>query len=84
MILSGTQPWSGALLVAFIVFAAHTLGYVFWNESLEEKRAKLRPASTNIESRSVSTANLLEGSTLEPVASVTENTTAKLKTPVRK
>lgn len=41
MVLSGTQPAAGVLLMAFLVFAGLTLTYVFLNESLKEKRNKL-------------------------------------------
>lgn len=80
MILSGTQPWSGALLMAFIVFAALTLGYVLRRESLNEKRQKLgmTPAPAN-SLPDPTTGKLLEESTFEPVPSVVEHTTAKLK-----
>lgn len=37
MILSGTNFWSGILLVAFIIFAGLSLGYVFLQESIKEK-----------------------------------------------
>lgn len=41
MILSGEQPLSGILLIAFIVFAVLSLGYVVWQESLKERRQKV-------------------------------------------
>src|SRR5687767_14187855 len=44
MILSGSSPYFGLLLMAFIVFAGLSLGYVFWNESLKEKRARIDKA----------------------------------------
>lgn len=78
MIVNGSQPLYGIILVAFIVFAALSLGYVFWNENLEEKRAKLKTQPAAIEAPAIPMANLLEESTFEPIPSVTENTTHRL------
>jgi hypothetical protein len=77
MIWSGTQPLSGLLLVAFIIFAALALGYVFWSESLTAKRQMMRPTLSDLPP-SLPPAKLAD-STFEPVPTVTENTTSKLK-----
>ena len=77
MILSGTQPYSGFLLMSFIIFAALTLGHVFRRESLNEKRAKLGMSPTR-ELPTATTGKLLEESKFEPVPSVVENTTQLL------
>ena|SRR5687768_2218320 len=79
MILNGSQPLYGIILIAFIVFAALTLGYVFWNESLEEKRTKLRSTSPIKEVETATTADLLEESSFEPISSVIEHTTSRLE-----
>ena len=78
MILSGKQPWAGVLLVAFIVFAALSLAYVFLNESLMEKKQKLKSLGANELIETKNTANLLEEKPVEPAASVTENSTELL------
>jgi hypothetical protein len=77
MILSGTQPLAGILLAAFIVFAALSLGYVFWRESLNEKKDKKGP-NERLAGKSAEAERLLNESTFEPIASVTEDTTALL------
>ena len=79
MVLSGKQPLPGLLLIAFIVFAGLTLGYVIWNENLKEKRAKIdaTPAVPAEEARP--TGKLTDGADFEPVPSVAENTTELLK-----
>ena len=84
MIVNGHRPLYGVILIAFIVFAGLSLGYVIWNESLQGKREKLKSLPANKGSTSIPTANLLEESTIEPVPSVTEHTTAKLTTPTGK
>lgn len=79
MILAGEQPWAGALLISFIVFAGLSLGYVIWQESLKEKRAKLETAPGRNIGSSESTEKLLNESTFEPVPnSVVEDTTELL------
>lgn len=78
MILTGVNLWSGILLVAFIIFAGLSLGYVFWAESLKEKRQKLRPQATDVLLEARETGQLLKEGSLEPAISVTENTTELL------
>ncbi|MFN0278408.1 MAG: hypothetical protein ACKVRN_07380 [Pyrinomonadaceae bacterium] len=78
MILSGTQPFSGILLVAFITFAALSLGYVFWREALEERKHKVEAAPGSRGELTVMPEKLLHESTFEPIPSVTEDTTALL------
>ena len=79
MILNGTQPYSGLLLVAFMIFAGLALGYVFWNESLKEKR-QMAGRSSDADAMQ-SEKPLLEDRPFEPVPSVTERTTSKLRAP---
>ncbi len=78
MILSGTQPFFGALAMAFIIFAALTLTYVIRRESLNEKRQKLGVLPDTNSLPGATTGKLLEGSTIEPVPSVVEHTTELL------
>ena len=79
LILSGTQPYLGALAMAFIFFAALTLGYVFKNESLKEQREKLKnprelpTPDPNLQLPARNTNDLI------PVPSVVEDTTKQLK-----
>jgi len=78
MIWNGKQPLYGVLLVAFVVFAFLSLGYVFWNESLKERRAKLSPSADPILDAPATTGKLTDGADFEPVPSVTEHTTTAL------
>ena len=79
MILSDTQPYVGALLMAFIIFAALTLTYVIKRESLKEQREKLKnprelptpPPHLELPAR--------DTNDLIPVPSVVEDTTKLLK-----
>ena len=79
MILSDTQPYVGALLMAFIIFAALTLTYVIKRESLKEQREKLKnprelPTPTpNLQLRELDTNDLI------PAPSVVEGTTELLE-----
>lgn len=80
MILTGSQFWVGILLVAFIVFAALTLVYVFFNEDLKEKRKAqtkgrktVRPPEPDVD-----TNRLLNQPPAGRVASVIEDTTELL------
>lgn len=78
MILNGTQPLPGLLLIAFIIFAGLSLGYVFWQESLKEKRQSLesKPAQ---DLQSPETGKLLSENKFTPVPdSIVENTTELL------
>jgi hypothetical protein len=80
MILSGTQPWAGALLVAFIAFAGLTLAYVFFNEDLKEKRKELtkRRIADPVPEPDANTNRLLNQPRAGHVASVVEDTTELL------
>ncbi len=84
IILSGTRPYFGLLLMGFIIFAGLSLGYVIWNESLKEKRARIDKAPGLAGHAESSAAPLTDGSAFEPVPSVTENTTRKLKSERRR
>lgn len=78
-ILSGEGPVMGVLLIAFLIFAALSLGYVIWRESLKEKRAKLEMAPGRSIGPTGTNEKLLNESTFEPVPhSVVENTTELL------
>lgn len=79
MVISEADPLAGILLMAFIVFAALTLGYVYRLEALKEKRANLGK-HPNPELPAPTTGKLLEESKFEPVpTSVVEGTTELLK-----
>ena len=80
MILTGSQFWVGILLVAFIIFAALTLAYVFFNEDLKEKRKALSKArnSERAPELDVDTNRLLNQPPAGRVASVIEDTTELL------
>ncbi len=80
MILSGTQPWFGIFVAGFIIFAALTLVWVFYNESQKDKKKKLPAAAVLPEA--VPTTGKLLIDPIEKPASVTENTTNLL--PVEK
>ena len=75
MVLDGTQPWAGILLIAFILFAAMTLAYVIFAEDLKEKRKKVRPSPVTELEVAADTGKLLEESQFVPIPTVTENTT---------
>lgn len=78
MILAGTQPWAGALLVLFIVFAVLTLTYVVFKEDLKDRKKTINTAidPNRVETRD--TDKLLESPVFEPVPSVIEDTTELL------
>lgn len=80
MILSGTQPWAGALLTAFIVFAALTLTYVVLNEDLKEKKKTPAKAQPEMQARETAELERLTDGASMPIPSVTENTTDLLQT----
>lgn len=78
MVLAGSSPLAGALLMVVIVFATLTLAYVFMNESLKERKSKLSPELLKELEDKRTTGNLLEEGNIEPVPSVTERTTELL------
>lgn len=75
MVLAGSNPLAGALLMVVIVFAALALVYVFMNESLKERKSKLSPELLKELEDKRTTGNLLREGDFEPVPSVTERTT---------
>jgi MFS family permease len=78
MILTGSQFWVGIVLVAFIVFAALALAFVFLNEDLKERRkAMARPAAKDSGLGAVTNELLLQPPASQFV-SVTEDTTELL------
>jgi len=84
MVFSGTRPLFGVLLAAFIIFAGMALTYVIWNESLKEKREKLKTPrelptpDPNLQLPPRDTNDLI------PVPSVIEDTTKLLKIDAKK
>lgn len=77
MIIGGTQPLLGLLLVMFFVFAALALVYVIYNEATKEKKTD-RNAATIPEIKAADTGRLLTDPIHEPIPSVVENTTELL------
>lgn len=75
MVLSGTQPWAGILLIAFLLFAAMTLAYVIFAEDLKDKRKKMRPSPVRELEGAADTGKLLDEGQFVPIPTVTENTT---------
>lgn len=78
VILSGNSVFGGIMLIAFIIFAALSLGYVAFNEELKERKQKMNPTLQNELAESRNTAKLLEQKPFEPISSVTENSTELL------
>jgi len=72
VILTGESFWGGILLIAFIVFAALTLAYVFLRESINEKKQKINPQLAGSADASM---RRLGDATFQPAASVIEDTT---------
>jgi|GEM_PF-5172861 len=79
MILNGSQPFGGIMLTAFILFAVASVGYVLWNQILEDKRSKILATAVRDPDLAKSTGELLPDADFEPIASVTENTTKLLE-----
>jgi hypothetical protein len=80
MIISGSQPIAGAVLAAFVLFAGLALAFVGWREALadnERRRTRSRRADA-IDEGGGEPMGLGEP-TFEPVPSVVENTTRRLK-----
>ena len=78
MILTGANVWAGILLIAFLIFAALSLIFVFLNESNKDKKTKLDSTQINELTAAKDTGKLLEETSFEPVLSVTENSTELL------
>jgi uncharacterized membrane protein YvbJ len=78
MILTGVNVLAGILLIAFLIFALLSLIFVFFNESIKEKKAKINPALSNKLTEAKEMGKLLEEKSFEPVPSVTENSTELL------
>ncbi len=72
VILTGESFWGGILLIAFMVFAALTLAYVFLRESINEKKQKINPQLAGNPDASVPR---LGDATFQPAVSVIEDTT---------
>lgn len=80
LVLTGENVLFGILLLAFIIFAALSLAYVFLNEALKEKKQKYKSLGVNELTESNNIVNLLEGKPFESATSVTENSTELLYT----
>jgi len=65
----------GILMILFIIFASLALAYVVFNEALKEKKKKTNVNMEKELSGSKNTGKLLDEGQLQPVSSVTENTT---------
>jgi len=78
MILTGANVLVGILLIAFLIFAMLSLVFVFFNESLKERKAKINPAFADELTGAKNPGKLLEEKHFEPVPSVTENSTELL------
>jgi hypothetical protein len=72
VILTGESFWGGILLIAFMVFAALTLAYVFLRESINEKKQKISPQIAGGPEVSVPR---LGDAAFQPAVSVIEDTT---------
>ena len=83
MVVTGQQPLAGLLLIAFIVFAVLTLGYVFFNEDLKERRKQKAPVEPRELDLPIATGRLIEEREFEPIPTVTERTTDLLPTKAR-
>ena len=78
MIFTGANVLAGILLIAFLIFAFLSLIFVFFNESLKEKKAKISPGLSKELTKAKDTGKLLEEKPFEPVPSVTEHSTELL------
>lgn len=79
MVLVGSQPLAGLVLIAFLIFAVLSLAYVVFKENLKEKQRN-RPAGRQEAEPSPISAKLIEEREFTPVPTVTENTTDLLPT----
>jgi len=77
-IVTGTNIWAAMLFISFIIFALMSLIFVIFNESLKEKKAKLKLPAVNEIPSPKETGKLLEEEPFEPVPSVIENSTELL------
>jgi hypothetical protein len=75
-VFSGDNPLVGILMMAFIIFAMLTFGYVVFREDLKERRKKATPGESKSEfAPPPVTAPLIEEREFEPIPAVTEDTT---------
>lgn len=77
VIIGGTNVFAVILLVSFFVFAIFSLIFVVFNESLKEKKAKLKTPEKN-ELSAPQTSKLLADKPFESVKSVVEHSTELL------
>ena len=79
-LVNGTNIYAALLLISFIVFALLSLIFVIFNETLKEKKAKIKLPEQNELAQPKTTGRLLEDKPFEPAASVVENSTELLLT----
>ncbi len=77
-IITGTNIFAAILLISFFIFAILSLIFVVFNETLKEKKGKLKLKDTNELAEIKNTAKLLEEKPFEPIPSVTEDSTELL------
>lgn len=77
-VFSGRSPILGSFFILFIIFAVLSLSWVVMNQSLEEKRAKIRGGAPFELGAEVETPKSLPEPISEPIASVIEETTESL------
>jgi hypothetical protein len=75
LVLTGERPLVGALLIAFVIFAALSLAYVMFAEDLKDRRNKAARTTPKELGVRVVTGKLLDEGNFEPIPTVTENTT---------
>jgi hypothetical protein len=78
MIFTGDRIVSGILLSLFLIFAALSLVYVIWQESVKDKRSKFATVPQLETDRELSVNRLADGSNFTPTPSVVEGTTESL------
>jgi hypothetical protein len=77
-LIGGTNIYFVVLSIGFILFAFLSLVFVYFNESLKEKKTKINSSLANEIKGGKDTAKILGEKTFEPIPSVTENTTGLL------
>ncbi len=78
VLVTGTNVFAMLLLIAFAFFAILSLIFVIFNENLKEKKAKINPVLESELTEKKEMAKLLEEKSLDPIPSVTENSTQLL------
>ncbi|MGB2752233.1 MAG: hypothetical protein WBC19_09265 [Pyrinomonadaceae bacterium] len=78
MIFTGDRMVTGILLSLFLIFAALSLVYVIWQESVKDKKSKFATVPQLETDRELSANVLADGSNFTPTPSVVEGTTELL------